>query len=51
MSDEKNMKTTYVTLYGVEKAREMVSEYTDKAISILDSFELKNEFLYDERYE
>lgn len=30
-SDEDNEKTTYVTLFGVEKSRELVSVYTDKA--------------------
>lgn len=45
LSDEKNVKTTYVTLYGIEKSKEMVKSYMDKAISILDSMEYKNEFL------
>ena len=44
-SDEKNMKTTYVTIFGVEEAKKMVSDYTEKAIELLDSFENKNEFL------
>lgn len=45
LSDEKNEKTTYVTLYGVEKAREYVREYTEEAIKLLDSFTKHNEFL------
>lgn len=45
LSDEKNEKTTYVTLYGVEKAAEYVREYTREALEILDSFTKKNEFL------
>ncbi len=45
MSDEKNDKTTYVTLYGIEKAGEYVKEYTDKALALLDTFDKKNEFL------
>ena len=30
-SDADNNKTTYVTLYGIEKSQEMVIEYTEKA--------------------
>lgn len=30
-SDADNMKTTYVTLYGVEESERLVKEYTDKA--------------------
>lgn len=35
-SDEKNEKTTYVTLYGIDKASELVKEYSDKALLLLD---------------
>ncbi len=45
LSDEKNEKTTYVTLYGVEKAAEYVREYTNEALTLLDTFTQKNEFL------
>ena len=45
LSDEKNEKTTYVTLYGVDKAKQFVQEYTDEALYILDSFSQKNDFL------
>lgn len=45
LSDEKNNKVTYVTLYGVDKAREYVKEYTKEALDILDTFPQKNEFL------
>ena len=45
LSDEKNEKTTYVTLYGVEKAREYVKKYTEEALELLDTFSQKNEFL------
>ncbi len=45
LSDEKNEKTTYVTLYGVDRAKEYVKEYTEEALSILDTFSQKNEFL------
>ena len=35
-SDEKNGKSTYVTIYGMESAKHKVEEYTDDAIDILD---------------
>lgn len=38
-SDESNEKSTYVTIYGLEKCREMVEEYTNKAINALSQFE------------
>lgn len=44
-SDEKNCKTTYVTLEGIEKAREEVKRLSDEALSILHSLDVKNEFL------
>ena len=44
-SDEKNNKVTYVTLNGMEKAKEDVEKLSKEAISLLDSFEDKNEFL------
>ena len=44
-SDEKNNKVTYVTLNGMEKSREDVEKLSKEAISLLDSFEQKNEFL------
>ena len=44
-SDEKNNKVTYVTLNGMEKSREDVEKLSKEAISLLDSFEHKNEFL------
>ena len=44
-SDEKNHKVTYVTLNGMEKAKEDVEKLSKEAISLLDSFENKNEFL------
>ena len=45
LSDEKNEKTTYVTLVGIEKAKEYVEEISNKAIALLNGFEAKNEFL------
>lgn len=44
-SDEKNNKTTYVTLKGIEKAGEEVKERTDKAIGFLESLPGEKEFL------
>ncbi|MCR5584511.1 MAG: polyprenyl synthetase family protein [Lachnospiraceae bacterium] len=43
-SDEKNCKTTWVTLYGMEKAKEKVKAYTDDALGILDKLP-ENEFM------
>ena len=45
LSDEKNEKTTYVTLYGVDGARDYVKRYSDEALAILDTFLQKNEFM------
>lgn len=44
-SDEKNKKTTYVTLKGVEQAAEDVKDLSMEAIEILSSFKKRNEFL------
>jgi len=44
-SDEKNHKTTYVTLEGVEKSKEEVRQLSEEAIALLDSFSSRNEFL------
>lgn len=44
-SDEKNHKTTYVILEGIEKSREDVKTLSEEAIQLLVSFEEKNEFL------
>ncbi len=38
-SDEKNDKSTIVKYFGLEKSKEMVIEYTDKAIASLDMFD------------
>ena len=38
-SDEKNEKSTIVKFYGLEKAKEMVNEYTQKAIDALDGID------------
>ena len=44
-SDEAENKNTYVKLLGLEKSRELVAEYSQKAISALDVFGEKAEFL------
>lgn len=44
-SDEKNNKTTYVTIEGLEKARQDVKEISERALAELDGLEEKNEFL------
>lgn len=36
-SDEKNEKSTYVAIYGLEKSAGKVKEYTEKGLQILDS--------------
>lgn len=38
-SDEKNNKTTFVTLFGIEKSREFANEFTNKALAALKQFE------------
>lgn len=45
-SDEKNQKTTFITLYGLEKAEKMLEDTTDKAINSLEKIE-NSEFLKD----
>ncbi len=44
-SDEKNQKTTYVSLLGLEECRKLNSKLTEKAIATLESFGEKAEFL------
>lgn len=44
-SDEKNGKTTYATLEGLEKAREEVRRLSEEAVSTLRSFNREHEFL------
>ncbi len=44
-SDEKNHKLTYVSLHGLEESRKEVERLSREALSILGSFETKNEFL------
>ena len=44
-SDEKNEKTTYVTLYGVEAAKKMVADISERAILKLTSIQKEQSFL------
>lgn len=45
LSDEKNEKTTYVTLVGLEKAKEYVEKISLEAIELLHRFEANDLFL------
>ena len=44
-SDEKNEKTTYVTLMGIEEAGRAVEELSEEAISLLHQLPEENHFL------
>lgn len=44
-SDERNHKRTYVTIHGLEDSEKEVKRMSTEAISILQSFERRNEFL------
>lgn len=46
-SDEKNNKSTYVNLMGVESAKDEVKRLSDNAISKIKSTQIDNEFLYE----
>ena len=46
-SDEKNGKVTYVTLHGIDEAKEEVKRLSREAISILQSFVGDSKFLVD----
>lgn len=45
LSDEKNNKTTFVGLKGIEESKVLVEKYSNEALEILETFENKNEFL------
>lgn len=47
LSDDKNHKTTYVTLYGLEEAKEKVRLYSKRAIEELTNLKYENEFLVE----
>lgn len=44
-SDEKNHKTTYVTLKGIEQAAKEVEEHSRHGVELLNTLVVKNEFL------
>lgn len=44
-SDEKNNKTTYVTLKGIEQAAKEVEECSRRGVELLNTLVVKNEFL------
>lgn len=46
-SDEKNEKTTYVTLFGIEKSKKIVEQLSNEAIAILESLLPPNDFLIE----
>lgn len=46
-SDEKNQKSTIVKFYGLEKAKDMVDEYTNKAINSLNAIDGDTSILKD----
>lgn len=45
LSDEKNQKTTYVTLLGVQSAKGVVEELTSEALRLLDTLPGEKEFM------
>jgi len=44
-SDEKNEKSTYVTLIGIEGAEETVREFSNRAVELLETLPYENLFL------
>lgn len=44
-SDEKNQKTTYVTIRGIQRASQDVEEISDRAIGALESLPVQNDYL------
>lgn len=44
-SDEKNHKTTWVTLFGIERAKLEVEELSKHSVTLIDTLVVKNEFL------
>lgn len=45
LSDEKNHKTTYVTLEGLEKSQEYVQNLSDEAVTLLHTLSAENTFI------
>lgn len=44
-SDERNEKTTYVSIHGLENAKAKVKQYTEQSIELLQAFDGDKEFL------
>ncbi len=44
-SDEKNHKTTWVTLFGIKRAKQEVEELSKHSVALMDTLVVKNEFL------
>ncbi len=44
-SDEKNEKTTYVTLRGLEQAKQDVERHSEEALTLLEGLPVANPFL------
>lgn len=44
-SDERNHKTTYVSLFGIEKAKEQIEQLSKEAVSLLDTLPGDKEFM------
>ena len=44
-SDDENSKSTYVSLLGIDKCRQLVDELTQGAIDALDAFENNSDSL------
>ena len=44
-SDQKNEKTTYVTIFGLEKAKKDVEQISEEAIALLRSLQRENAYL------
>ncbi len=44
-SDAKNHKTTWVTLFGIEQAKQEVEELSKHSVALIDTLVVKNEFL------
>ena len=44
-SDEKNAKSTYVAIYGMDESLKAVEEYSEKALNILLEFDMQNAYL------
>ena len=44
-SDAKNHKTTWVTLFGIERAKQDVQQLSQHSVALMDELVVKNEFL------